>query len=124
MRQLSTGEITRMRSTQATAMNTTCTIQRVSQVADGAGGSTDTWSTLASNVACRIMKATIAAQTSEQVAADILRGKALYYVTIPAGQDVTNKDRIVSGGRTFEVVQVAPGVSAETARHFVCAEIS
>jgi len=108
-----------MRAQQAAALPDTCTISRRTLVSDGAGGYTETWTTAASGVACRLA----VAQAAERILADRVVHEGGFVVTLPYGTSVTSKDRIVVGARTFEVAGVASG-SWETAVRATCSEVT
>lgn len=96
-----------------------CTIKRLAVTADGAGGQTESWST-ATNVACRLAPLT---GGDERIMADKLTAVSPYMVTMPAGTDIRPADRLVIGGRTFEVAAVLAGGGWETARRVAVVEI-
>lgn len=113
-----------MRGQQADALPDTCTISRKTLASDGAGGHTETWATVASGVACRVaMDQSAMGLTPESVLADRVVHEGRFVVTLPIGTDVTPKDRIVVGSRTFEVTGTASG-SWQTAMRVRCAEVT
>jgi len=117
---LSSAELTAMRAQQALALPDTVVIQRRTLASDGAGGSVETWATLATvaggvGVENRISR--------EAPAGGRLAVVTPYRVTLPAGIDVTARDRLVISARTFEVALVQAGGAWETARVCLCAEV-
>lgn len=99
----------------------TCTIQRATETSDGDGTSAS-WATLASGVTCRLSR--IGQGGNEALGAGgAVRAIGQRRIKLPAGQDVRASDRIVTGGVTYEVVDV-PKISNETERTAVCREIS
>lgn len=117
---LSTPELAAMRAQQALAMPDTVTIQRPARVDDGAGGQTETWSTVAT-VGGRLSVET--RQVREGQAGGKQTALAYYRVTLPAGTDVLARDRLVIGARTFEVQPPLAGGAWETARVCPCTEV-
>jgi len=118
---LSDNTLAQMRADQAKLRPDTCTIRRYTTASDGMGGITETWANLATGVTVRIMPAGDSAR--ELLVAAGLTQLDAWLITLPYGQDVNEKDRIVSGGRTFEVIGVQPH-SWETARRVYGVEVA
>jgi head-tail adaptor len=118
---LSATDLAAMKATQALALPSTCTIERRSLVADTLGGYTETWATLASGVACRL---SAMSAPSEVVVAERWAGRAMYQLTVPAGQDVTADDRVVVGSVTYEVAGLNSAGAWETARRVIVARVT
>lgn len=98
----------------------TLTIQRGTETSGGDGTSVS-WSDLATGVACRVSP--LASSASESLGADqSLQAVAQWTIWVSQGQDVTVKDRIVYGSRTFEVARVGAR-SYEVVRELICREI-
>lgn len=117
---LTTAEVTAMRLTLDSSLPDLCDIERATVASDGRGGFTETWAAVESDVACRIAPDTTRA---EVVVGDRLTNTQRWMVTLPAGQDVVNTDRIVSGSRTFTVVDVRSARSFEVSCRVVCVEV-
>lgn len=97
-----------------------CSIQRVTETSTG-DGTTSSWSTVASGIACRVSP--LASGANEAIGADqSMTAVSQWTVWLPAGTDVTVKDRIVVSGRTFEVARVGER-SYEVIRECLCREI-
>lgn len=79
----------------------TCTIKRRTAVSDGKGGTTVTYATLASGVACYVSPQAFG---REQVVAGKVMAISDYVVSFEYGQDVVATDRIVWGALTLEVL--------------------
>lgn len=108
-----------LRGIQAQYLPDTCTIQRVTETSTGDGVSSS-WATHLAAVACRVSP--LAASASEALGADAsMQAVALWTVWLPALTDVTVKDRIVYGSRTFEIARVGAR-SYETVRELICRE--
>ena len=98
----------------------TCTIQRATESVTS-GGVTQTWATLASGVSCRLSR--IGQGATEGLGANgATTAVGQRRIKLPAGQDVTVKDRIVAGGVTYEVVDVQ-SVSNEVETTAICREV-
>ena len=109
-----------LRDVQAQFRPDVCTIQRYTETSTG-DGTTQTWSDLATGVACRVSP--LASGAGEALGADAsLQAVAQWTIRLPPGQDVTGKDRIVYGTRTFDVARVGAR-SYETDRELICREV-
>lgn len=109
-----------LRSLSAQFYPDTCTIQRATETSTG-DGTSQSWATLASGVACRVSP--LASGASEALGADAsLQSVAQWTVWLPAGQDVTVRDRVVFGSRTFEIARVGAR-SYEVSRECICREV-
>jgi head-tail adaptor len=98
-----------------------CTVQRSTETVTG-DGTTQSWSTLASGVACRVSP--LASGANEGLGADqSMQAVSQWTVWLPAGQDVTVKDRLVVGARTFEIARVGER-SYEVSRECLCREVT
>lgn len=96
-----------------------CSISRVTETPSG-DGTSSSWSTVAT-VACRVSP--LASGANEDLGADqSVTAVSQWTVWLPALTDVTVKDRIVVGSRTFEVNRVGER-SYETVRECLCREI-
>jgi SPP1 family predicted phage head-tail adaptor len=116
---LPSGALTAMRRVQALTFDQTCTIVRSVEVSDGAGGTTNT-PTVIATVACRVAPALL--QRDEAIIAGQVQGQTPWRVTVPANTDVTEADEIHVGSRIFEVAAVYAPESRETARVCICSE--
>ena len=102
------------------ALPDACTIQRYTETVTG-DGTSQAWSNLATGVACRVSP--LASGASEALGADTsLRAVAQWTIWLPYGQDVTVRDRVIYGLRTFEVARVGDR-SYEVARELICREV-
>ena len=109
-----------MRTAQESALPGTATITRKTVVADGIGGQTETWQTLASGVACRLAPMSY----RERIAAQQFGGEETWHLTLPYGQDVTAADRVTTGGITYEVRAIESGGSWETVKRLLVGRVS
>ena len=120
MPELSAGELTAMRATQADTLPGTAVISRNTPTSDGMGGWTDAWAAIGT-VDGRVAPAQESG--SERLVADKITEEDAWVITMPYATDVTAKDRVAIDSRTFEVVTVLPW-SWETARRVVATEVS
>jgi hypothetical protein len=120
---LTAGELAAMRATADAALPDTCTISRPALVSDGAGGQTSTYSQVGGTIACRLSPAGVGTQSDEMELADRDTSTTDWIVTLPAGTDVGEKDRVLTGGRTFEVTRVKAPMSWEISRRVLAIEV-
>jgi len=99
---LSEDEIAAMRATATASLPETIEVQRPTRVPDGAGGETLTYG----NVATCPARLAPAGGEDEREFAGRVAGRSLWRITLPALADVRLDDRVVVGGRTFEVLGV------------------
>lgn len=82
-------------------------------------GVEQTWATVASDVPCSVWPSGVSAGEAVGAAAT-LRALSTWTVRLPAGTDVTVRDRlVVSDGRTFEIQRV-DARTYEAARDCIC----
>lgn len=117
---ISASDLVHMRIELEKSLPDSCQIQRATKVSDGAGGSTETWATVAT-VACRI--GPTGRQPEERAIADRLTNLTSWTLTVPALTDARVSDRLVVGSRVFEVAGVLAR-SHEIARRIVCIEVA
>lgn len=98
---LSEADISRMRTVAETALPGTAVIQTESFTDDGGGGGTVAW-TAAGTVSCRIAPLS----GSEREIADRVAEDATAMLTLPAETAITESDRVITGGETFNVLYV------------------
>jgi hypothetical protein len=98
---LSTAEMADFRGVSDSALPGTCVIYGISHASDGMGGGTAAF-TAAGTVTCRIAPGGLS--PSERVFGEQVTPIGDYVATMPAGTIVPHSGRIVSGGRTFEVL--------------------
>ena len=100
----SAAQLTRARARFASLLPDLATIQRPTVTADGAGGQTMAYSVLVSGVPCRLSPAQ-GGETSAS-SGDRVADEATAVITFKAGQDITEADRIVIAGQTFDITLV------------------
>lgn len=119
---ISAADLASMRTSLTESMPDSCQVRRNAPTPDGAGGQIDAESTVAT-VACRISPLSRSDRLAELEIADRLTAVASWLITLPAGTDVTEKDRILSGVRTFEVASVLGPRTWELAVRLVGQEV-
>ena len=98
----------------------TCSFQRYTETSTG-DGTTQTWTELATGVACRVSP--LASSASEALGADAsLQAVAQWTIWLEAETDVTVRDRVIFDSRTFEVARVGAR-SYEVSRELICREV-
>ena len=95
---LPAADVLALREAITASLPDSCTVRRVTRTPDGAGGCSETESTVA-ETRCR---AAPAGQNEAEIGAR-LGVAALWALTLPAGTDIREADRIVCRGRTWEV---------------------
>lgn len=98
-----TNDLKRMRTDQEKLMTETVYVQRLSKTSDGAGGYTETWSTVATT------KGRIAPSTqsgSEELIGGKISPTAEYVITLPWNADVRHSDQLQITGIQYDVVKV------------------
>lgn len=94
-------ELDAMRATAAQALPGTAVIYSQGFVDDGGGGGSHSWSA-AGTVSCRIAPVS----GNEREIADRIAEDAQFVVTLPAETSISQTQRIVTGGGTFNVLAV------------------
>lgn len=102
MTMLSAAELTQMRADLVTLLPDTCNILSVSLAPDGQGGMTETWGTAYASVSCRLDPI----RGSENVTAANLQDFHAYQLTVPYDTTLTEQNRVVHGGVTYNIVTV------------------
>jgi len=82
---------------------TTATIQRATEGQDAAGGVTEVWADLIVDVPCSI-QAQSASERAAYKKLEVVAGFNMFI--LPQTEDVTEKDRVVWNGRTFDIIFV------------------
>lgn len=120
---LTATELANMRAAQIAALPGTCTISAKTETSDGMGGRTESWSTVASGVACRLSPMQAMGADVEAVVMEHFQGRSLWQLTIPVTQAISHNNRVTVAGTTYEVVQVRDGGQWETARRVILARV-
>lgn len=99
----SSSQLAYMRESVVKLLPDTCTIQEKTLVPDGAGGNAETWAAVTggTNVACRVdpvpsQKVTEQISEREVTVVD-------YMITLSYDAPIATGQRIVTGGRTYEI---------------------
>jgi head-tail adaptor len=116
---LTASDLTAMRSTLGTSLPGTVVIQRSTQSSDGMGGVSDAWANVGT-VSARVSPSGVGLD-------DLVGGEFTnvtpWVVTLPAGTNVTDRDRIAYDGQTFEVVAIDSPRSYATCVRVQCKEV-
>lgn len=120
---LTPAELLGTRLTQVDAMPGTCTISAKTNDSDDMGGRKESWSPVASAVACRLSPLTNVNVDVETVVMERFQGRSLWQLTVPVTEAVSHNNRVTVGSTVYEVVQVRDGGQWETARRVVLARI-
>jgi len=115
---LTARDLAAMRTTQAEAQPETATIHRSSDVSDGRGGQTTTWTADTATITARIGYLTAAEQTT----ANALGLERAVVLSLPVGTDVAETDRVIIGTRTYQVAGPLKG-SYQTALRVMATDI-
>lgn len=106
---LSGAQLDAMRATAEQALPGTAVIRRLTRDSDGGGGFTETWTDVAT-VACRIAPLAggerITSSARGSTVGERVVDETTNVVTLPATADVTEKDRLVIDGRTYDVALI------------------
>lgn len=104
MLELTSAELTAMRTAVEDLLPDTCNILESTLTADGQGGNTEAWGTLSGGTAvdCRLDSKTAA----EGVAGGELQPYHAYILTLPNGTTITTDNRVEVGSNTFNVTSV------------------
>jgi head-tail adaptor len=117
---ITASELTAMRADLTASMPGTVTVSRVTLTSDGMGGQSESWATVGTAVA----------RVSPNGAGldDIVGGEVInqtpWVVTLPAGTSVTERDRLVYEGQTFEVIRTNNPRSWDTCIRCECMEVT
>ncbi len=101
---LTAAEISEMQSTVNLSLPAIATISRLTRTTTALGGSSEAWATVAT-VACRVSPLALFS-AAERETSNVEMAVSPWLITLPANTDVRITDRVVSGGRTFEVVSL------------------
>lgn len=115
---LSDSDLSFFRSAQEAAMPDTLNVVSYTLTSDNMGGFTAASS--AESAAGRI--GSTSSQSAERVLAEKLGVDKPYFVTVPYGTAITEKNRITFESRTFEVLSVS-STSYGTATRCICREV-
>lgn len=120
---LSNDDLNMMRSEQAGVMDLTATVMRLGTARDSMGAPVTDWQPVAqsafggsTSVACSV---TSLSYTEEQQVAGKLLAVQSCGINMPVGVDLNEKDRIVVGAHTYEVI----GVTGDQASYQVCTRV-
>jgi head-tail adaptor len=113
--------IARLRRIAERFMTDTASISRYTETIT-VDGVTQDWQTVASGLPCQIMP-NGSGGFERMSGAEQFQAANSWTVSLPAGTDVTVRDRLVVGARTFEVVRV-DARTYEARRDAICIEVT
>jgi head-tail adaptor len=120
---LSAADLAACQATAGLTRTTPCQILRATPTPDGWGGQTDTWTVVSpAGLLCRV--APSRRQDYEQVQEERLTLANRYTIALPAGTDVTEKDRITALGNSYEIATVQAPRTLELERICSCFLVS
>jgi SPP1 family predicted phage head-tail adaptor len=108
-----------MRNAVATTLPGTVIISRSTQGSDGMGGVTDTWANVGT-VAARVSPA---GAGIEMIAGGEFVAATGWVITVPVGTSVTERDRIIYDGQTYEITRTSTPRSYATCIRLDCNEV-
>ena len=117
---LNAAELLSMQQVTDITKITSCQISRVARTSDGLGGTVDVWSVI-STPPCRVVQ--YKRLDYEQFIEGRMMLRNRFVISVPAATDVTEKDRIIALGLTFEVSSVQGPASYEIERSVLCYEV-
>lgn len=101
---VSAATLTQIRAQRLASFTTTCRIDRATDTTDNSSGYTQSWPS-GSTVACNLTTpSSLPAKSGGLI--EVLGTERGFVVALPYGTVVTSADRIVSGGKTYEVIGV------------------
>jgi len=120
----SAGQLMRARKRFRSLLPDRATITRPTLVADGGGGQTTTWATVATLVPCRLSPVGGGEDVSVgRRGGDRVSDEASAVVTFGAGQDIGEKDRVTVGALVFDVTLVRLRGAYELTKRAECREV-
>ena len=114
---LTTADTAWMAALQEAAMPDTIVIERRTLTSDGAGGYTEVWGSVGT-ASGRLMP--ITRNAGEPVVGGQPASESYWWATLPVGTSVVETDRLVTGGRSFEVIRINTTESWQTAVRCEC----
>lgn len=116
---LTDAELADLQNTQAETLVQTCVIKSRTLVSDGAGGHTETETTI-DTVDCRLAPTELS--RGEERFAEQLQGQVPYRVTLPSGTIVELHNWFEIGARTFDPMAIRGPRTFQTALNVLCRE--
>ena len=110
-----------MRAVAAAALPDTVQIERLTRVSDGGGGSTETWTAQPDAVPCRI--APLGGGEGGQAGGRV-SDQTTHVLTLPAGTEISEADRLLVAGVRYEVTAVRERGAWEISRRVEAREMT
>lgn len=114
---LNASDLKDMRGALNESLPDVCQISRLTPTTDPYGSQSFVYAVFATT-RCRVAPSTYL--PTEQENAGRLLALTRYVITLPALTDVTEKDRLVIAGRTYEVISVLHRENMEISRRVLC----
>ena len=115
---LGDGDLAWMADLQQQAMPGTVVIERYTNTSDGAGGAYQNWQAVGTVIGRMYPRPRLG--MGESAAGAQIMSVTDWWATLPTGTDVTAKDRLVYGGRSFEAIRVNNSEMWQTAVRVEC----
>lgn len=110
---LTAAELTAMRTIEESAQSSTAIIHRHTLTGDGMGGQSESWAAVGT-VDCDLWQISRTSLRETPTGGQITQ-VGDWYITVPWDTTITAKDRVIIGGRTYEVTFVPTNSSWLTA---------
>lgn len=115
-------DLTAARADVANLLPDSCVIQSKTLVSDGAGGNTVTWAAVTGGtVACRLDPLPI--RGAIEMVGNQESTVVTYRLSVPYDAPLAEDRRVVSGGNTYEIVQMDIDQTKRVARRAIVSEI-
>lgn len=123
---LSDADVAAMRLTINASLPSSCDIGRYVGPADGSGGQTVTWPVAAGDtgVDCRIAPTSETLRRTEEIAGEKLVSRDMWIVTFASTVDLTEKDHLTIGSKTYEIAAVFGQSSWDLCTRALCSLVS
>lgn len=116
---ISTQVLAMMRRRAQSFMTGTCTLLQEDDTVDSAGAPTNTWSVVASGVACRLLPVGRANDSATEVVSNAERLTEEYRLIVPHDTTLTSDMRVVIDADTYDIVRILDSRTSETDRQAV-----
>lgn len=119
---ISAAELARLRAAHTAALRSVCNIRRkTTRSTTNAGGPNETWTTVVSNLPCRLMP-----ENSRRMIENLVGKResmtAFYRLTVPFDADLRPDDEVIFGGDTYQVMMLWDDHDLRTARRVMVAK--
>ena len=119
---LTTADLSCVQAAVVSTLPDTVIISRSTQTSDGMGGVNDTWANVGT-VAARVSPSSNASSRVEQIVGGEFLAAIPWVVTMPAGTNVNERDRLIYKTQTFEIHRTDTPRSYPTGVRAFCSEV-